>query len=434
MRGLLPSKQAFGKHILLAFTLLFLAVLFLTRTSERQRETKEEADVDDLKFLIQRFNSHGSVRHANRFHLAPDHIPIVVYVYQRPQYLQQVLRHLRGVTGINETLLIISHDGLVPRMLETVEKEVDFCQVKTIVHPVSSHRPCTEEACAIFRVKEHWWWLQEQVWDSAEIRAITQSPWRIFLEEDHCVTHDSYQYVKEMRRLCDRSLGLPKGSRSTCWGVGLSPMMDRTPPLREEPWNLVDYHWGVQNNGYAFSARTWRLTQQSAEEFHAFHDGWDVAVLHLMQVNLLPALVLLPRLARLRNVGVVGATQVDKWYEEAGFARAAVSAQHGAALEDFLIGTRVLGKDPALLPYMGPYGHKYDFDAMKPGVLNNNWDGHYGGDITSHWGVRGDWQPGSVRPDGWPTLFASCLCVFLVVSGSALALLLNMNARRVNPN
>ena len=43
--------------------------------------------------------------------LARDHIVVVLYVHNRPQYLKVVVESLSRVVGISETLLIVSHDG-----------------------------------------------------------------------------------------------------------------------------------------------------------------------------------------------------------------------------------------------------------------------------------------------------------------------------------
>ncbi|GMI70916.1 N-acetylglucosaminyltransferase II [Hibiscus trionum] len=70
--------------------------------------------------------------------LAKDHINIVLYVHNRPQYLRVVVESLSKVVGINETLLIVSHDGYFEEMNKIVEG-IKFCQVKQIFAPYSPH-------------------------------------------------------------------------------------------------------------------------------------------------------------------------------------------------------------------------------------------------------------------------------------------------------
>lgn len=60
--------------------------------------------------------------------LPDDFIPIVLYVHYRPKYLELVVASLAAVRGINETLLIVSHDGFYEDMNAVVES-IRFCQV-----------------------------------------------------------------------------------------------------------------------------------------------------------------------------------------------------------------------------------------------------------------------------------------------------------------
>lgn len=63
--------------------------------------------------------------------LPPDAIPIVLYVHNRPSYLRVVLDALSHVRGIEETVLIVSHDGYYPEVAEIVG-EITFTRVKQV--------------------------------------------------------------------------------------------------------------------------------------------------------------------------------------------------------------------------------------------------------------------------------------------------------------
>jgi len=63
--------------------------------------------------------------------LPDDRIPIVLYVHYRPKYLKLVVESLSAVQGINETLLIVSHDGYYEDMNAIVES-IRFCQVPVL--------------------------------------------------------------------------------------------------------------------------------------------------------------------------------------------------------------------------------------------------------------------------------------------------------------
>ena len=64
--------------------------------------------------------------------LFPDRVVIVLYVHYRPKYLQLVVSGLSAVEGINETLLIVSHDGFYEDMNAIVES-IRFCQVSPFI-------------------------------------------------------------------------------------------------------------------------------------------------------------------------------------------------------------------------------------------------------------------------------------------------------------
>ena len=61
--------------------------------------------------------------------LGDDRVIIVLYVHYRPSYLKLVVSALSAVHGINETLLIVSHDGFYEEMNAIVES-IRFCQVR----------------------------------------------------------------------------------------------------------------------------------------------------------------------------------------------------------------------------------------------------------------------------------------------------------------
>lgn len=61
--------------------------------------------------------------------LSDDRILIVLYVHSRPKYLELVVSALAEVRGINETLLIVSHDGFYEEM-NTIVESIRFCQVR----------------------------------------------------------------------------------------------------------------------------------------------------------------------------------------------------------------------------------------------------------------------------------------------------------------
>ncbi|PPD99077.1 hypothetical protein GOBAR_DD03885 [Gossypium barbadense] len=156
--------------------------------------------------------------------LAKDHITIVLYVHNRPQYLRVVVNSLSKVVGISETLLIVSHDGYFEEMNKIVEG-IKFCRLKQIFAPYSPHvftdsfpgvssKDCQEKDEAgkkhcvgnpdqygnhrspnIVSLKHHWWWMMNTVWDGLkETRG--HDGHILFIEEDHFIYPNAYRNLQ----------------------------------------------------------------------------------------------------------------------------------------------------------------------------------------------------------------------------------------------
>ncbi|KAL4587187.1 hypothetical protein LXL04_000054 [Taraxacum kok-saghyz] len=83
-----------------------------------------EIDVDTSTFLVTSLEKKNQLppRNIDLYpNLSKDRIVIVLYVHNRPQYLKLVIDSLSHVSGINETLLIVSHDGYVEEMNKIIE-------------------------------------------------------------------------------------------------------------------------------------------------------------------------------------------------------------------------------------------------------------------------------------------------------------------------
>ena len=109
------------KWVLVAAFLIFLVVKW------QKQAAMTEALARDVRVLSERANAHP-VRNSHMFKLEKDFIPIVVYVHSRQEYYRQVLEGLRGIVGIEKTMLIVSHDAVDPEMYR-ISESIDFMQV-----------------------------------------------------------------------------------------------------------------------------------------------------------------------------------------------------------------------------------------------------------------------------------------------------------------
>jgi alpha-1,6-mannosyl-glycoprotein beta-1,2-N-acetylglucosaminyltransferase len=220
----------------------------------------------------------------------------VLYVHNRPKYLDNVVKSLSQVNGISETLLIVSHDGYF-REMDNIIQGIRFCQVKQIFAPYSPHLfpdsfpgvspgDCqdkdnpTERNCQgntdqygnhrspkIVSLKHHWWWMMNTVWDGLpETRNFNGHI--LFIEEDHFILPNAYRNLQLLVDLKPRKC-------PECYAVNLAPSDVKS---RGEGWeSLIAEKMG--NIGYTFNRTVWRKIHAKAKEFCNFDEyNWDITM------------------------------------------------------------------------------------------------------------------------------------------------------------
>ncbi|GJP33017.1 hypothetical protein CLOM_g17590 [Closterium sp. NIES-68] len=257
-------------------------------------------------------------------------VVVVLYVHKRAEYLIVALDALSRVEGINETLLIVSHDGFFPAV-DSLVRSITFCRVKQIYFPFSLHlqngsfpncspldcppdsRPQgrkkhglkegqgmgqkkgqkkgqdtgedegQEEKKACFgdvdqsgryrdphfvALKHHWWWLQNTVWDGLpETESFTGH--MLFIEEDHLLFPNALSHLQALIRVKNRRC-------SECVGVTLAPSNVRS---RGESGLRAFVRERMGNVGYAFNRTVWEQIHQTHKYFCHFDDyNWDVSL------------------------------------------------------------------------------------------------------------------------------------------------------------
>ncbi|KAE9621215.1 hypothetical protein Lal_00000658 [Lupinus albus] len=228
--------------------------------------------------------------------LGKDRIVIVLYVHNRPQYLRVVVDSLSRVEGINETLLIVSHDGYFEDMNKIIDR-IRFCQVKQIYAPYSPHlfsnsfpgvspRDCKDKDDArekhcegnpdqygnhrspkIVSLKHHWWWMMNTVWDGLR-ETREHSGHILFIEEDHFIFPNAYRNLQILESLKPKKC-------PDCYAANLAP--SNVNSRGEESASLIAERMG--NVGYAFNRTVWRKINSKAREFCFFDDyNWDITM------------------------------------------------------------------------------------------------------------------------------------------------------------
>ncbi|KAG6399537.1 hypothetical protein SASPL_141018 [Salvia splendens] len=228
--------------------------------------------------------------------LGHNHIVIVLYVHNHPQYLRVAVDSLSKVEGISETLLVVSHDGYFHEMNKVVEG-IMFCQVKQIFAPFSPHvfpegfpgvssSDCRDKDDAVAKkcvgtpdqygnhrlpkivsLKHHWWWMMNTVWDGLE-ETRHHSGHILFIEEDDFIFPNAYRNLQLLVKLKPKKC-------PDCYAANLAPSEVKS---KGEGWgSLITERMG--NVGYSFNRTVWRMIHRKAVEFCSFDDyNWDITM------------------------------------------------------------------------------------------------------------------------------------------------------------
>ncbi|KAJ4460502.1 hypothetical protein; 6-mannosyl-glycoprotein 2-beta-N-acetylglucosaminyltransferase [Paratrimastix pyriformis] len=327
--------------------LVLFAFLYLT-SNLGAANAKSRKILLELQSFQKAWNRDGPVLNPT-YSLFPNHIPLVLYVHNRPDNFRQVVEALRAVEGISETRLYISHDGKYPEM-DAIARSIDFCQVKQLFLPVSSAQPAPPWA-----IKRHWWWLMHEMFQR-------QLPgYRgdlLFIEEDQLLAPDAYRYAQaaslfksgrlgrashchsesdgdararvsigaapEAGELC-RTLGggeaiaacegdLPHWAQealSRMWGFVLrGPDEPSSGDGAGDPAQILA-QLGHSSGGYGFNRTIFDAIKEAEDEFLEVPEDWDISMHNMIQYGYIGDALLRPAVTRLVTIGTSD-TELEK--------------------------------------------------------------------------------------------------------------------------
>ncbi|CAI5473908.1 unnamed protein product, partial [Closterium sp. Yama58-4] len=223
--------------------------------------------------------------------LGDDQIVMVLLVHNRPAYLKRTLAAMRRVEGIQDVLLIVSHDGYYPKM-DAMVRAIDFCPVKQIYFPFSPHlfngtfpaaspddcqRRLPRSNCSgqvdqfgrfrdprIISLKHHWWWAMNAVWGGVEeTRGFKGHV--VWVEEDHLLFPNALRHLRAL-------LHAKQARCPHCIAANLAPS-DVESIQDDEPGVLTAERMG--NVGYAFNRSVWELIHAQAKSGAWCTTPWD---------------------------------------------------------------------------------------------------------------------------------------------------------------
>ncbi|KAI3657352.1 hypothetical protein MP638_000830 [Amoeboaphelidium occidentale] len=305
---------------------------------------KAYAKTDDYMTMVQcikDYNIQGTIRNSDQFTSKPT-VVISLIVHKRALYLTQLLNHLREAKGIENVLLIVSHDGYYTDMVDIV-KSVRFCRVLQLFHPFAAHitrvandmykrggskdvpSSCSsrqgsgakrliecdltspkssfidDERFKQTAAKHHYWWLWNFVYRSGVVEKIMRIPdfQVLYLEEDHIVTPDILYAL-------DGLLELRNAQCPECFGIVLGfhdTDFDRVDIKR---WKEAQYNV-LLNIGMSFNRTAFMKILRARKEFCSFNDyNWDLTFGHMGNVRSIPDASLSVRLSRVYHIGSCG--------------------------------------------------------------------------------------------------------------------------------
>ncbi|KAK0396414.1 hypothetical protein QR680_001708 [Steinernema hermaphroditum] len=233
---------------------------------------------------------------------------IVVQVHSRIEYLRYLIDTLSKAKGIEETLLIFSHD-LSSLAINDLVRSIRFCRVIQIfypyniqifatVYPGQDPNDCPEKigkvaaekvGCKNWRhpdkygnyrvakltqIKHHWWWKVNYVFDGI-LKKYGLKSYVILLEEDHYVSPD-FLHVLNML-IENREKYCP-----TCEVLSLGFYLKNYKTYHADIDKLGVHPWfsSKHNMGMAINLDTWETIRNCSQMFCSYDDyNWDWSLL-----------------------------------------------------------------------------------------------------------------------------------------------------------
>ncbi|MEE6492369.1 hypothetical protein FKM82_016560 [Ascaphus truei] len=367
-------------------------------SNESVAEKVQKPEVDNMtlvyRSVVFQLNFDQTIKNletvANR---PPDDVVVVVQVHNRPEYLRFLMDSLRNAKGIENVLLIFSHDYWSPEINQIIAG-VDFCQVLQIFFPFSIQlypnefpgndpKDCPRDIekkdavklgcinaeypdsfghyreAKFSQTKHHWWWKLHFVWE--RIKVLKDHKGLVLLiEEDHYLAPDFYYILKKMwnkkNEECADCDVLTLGTYTR--PLAFSEKADK---VEVKTWKSTEHNMGMAMNRDAYQKLI-----QCTDAFCSYDDyNWDWT-LQSLTVTCLPKFwkVMVPEVARIYHTGSCGMHHKKSCKpntESAKIEALFASNQQYMFPESFVISTR------------------YSMNAISPHVKNGGW-----GDIRDH--------------------------------------------------
>ncbi|XP_051953984.1 alpha-1,6-mannosyl-glycoprotein 2-beta-N-acetylglucosaminyltransferase-like [Xyrauchen texanus] len=240
--------------VFLVILIVFIVLFYSKRGTGDEGHTEETAKESTQPVVLGKFvygtilsmrksvydsNYRQDIQNGEKFPLEPE-LVIVVQVHNRPAYLQMLIQSLEKVVGVQNVLLIFSHDYFSEEISDMI-KGISFCKLLQIYFPYSiqlypnefpgrdpqdcprdiSKEDAIKRGCLnaehpdsyghyreapITQSKHHWWWKLHFVFERVRV-LLGYNGFVVFIEEDNYLLPDFHHYFKSMTKLRKTSCG-----------------------------------------------------------------------------------------------------------------------------------------------------------------------------------------------------------------------------------
>ncbi|TMS36067.1 hypothetical protein L596_003329 [Steinernema carpocapsae] len=269
---------------------------------------------DQILSSVNFLNDHREVLNTDKFGPpTSSKSVIVVQVHSRIEYLRYLIDTLSKAKGIEDALLIFSHD-LSSAAINELVRSIRFCRVIQIfypyniqifpnIYPGQDPNDCPEKigkekaktikcnnwqhpdkygnyrVAKLTQIKQHWWWKVNYVFDGIVKNYGLTNSYVLLLEEDHYVSpdflHVLYLMIENREKYC-----------STCEVLSLGFYLKNYKTYHSDIDKLGVHPWfsSKHNMGMAINLATWESIRNCSDMFCSYDDyNWDWS---LLQVSL----------------------------------------------------------------------------------------------------------------------------------------------------
>ncbi|XKL59792.1 hypothetical protein PGB90_000808 [Kerria lacca] len=273
-------------------------------SSSNKSYSQKLLNTKEIQQRIEEYNLNQTVRNEDIFGpLQNDSLVIIVQVHNRLMYLRHIIISLAQAEGIENSLLVFSHDYYDEDINDLVQN-IDFCKVMQIFYPYSiqthlnqfpgeSPNDCPrninikeaiDKKCInalhpdsyghyreakFTQTKHHWWWKANRVFD--ELNATKNYAGLIvFFEEDHFVAPDFIHMLRLMEH----------ARQSYCPNCNILSLGSYIKTVdfaaNSKKAEITQWVSSKHNMGIAFNRFVWEELKSCAKTFCTYDDyNWD---------------------------------------------------------------------------------------------------------------------------------------------------------------